>query len=308
MSNLIFIRRQLLKMDEFKEKLISLLHYPNISWSAVLQMLKKDPTLKNVYKIQSQFTHQTSLFPPSTSSNPSEKSSSSSFNPDIIRDQIRQYETNDIAVITILDKEYPSLLKEIYQPPWALFAKGDISLLEKDPKLAVVGSRQATQYGKNAIRIIFPGLIDKGILIVSGLAKGIDALAHEYAIKNGGNTIAVIAGGFYHIYPKENMNLALEMMKNQLVLSEYPPDTKPLRWHFPSRNRIISGLSKGTLIIEAKRKSGSLITANFAVNEGREVFSLPGSIFNPYSIGANELIQQGAKLVTDAEDILVEIK
>ncbi|WP_026566451.1 DNA-processing protein DprA [Bacillus sp. UNC41MFS5] len=295
-------------MDEFKEKLISLLHYPNISWSAVLQMLKKDPTLKNVYKIQSQFTHQTSLFPPSTSSNPSEKSSSSSFNPDIIRDQIRQYETNDIAVITILDKEYPSLLKEIYQPPWALFAKGDISLLEKDPKLAVVGSRQATQYGKNAIRIIFPGLIDKGILIVSGLAKGIDALAHEYAIKNGGNTIAVIAGGFYHIYPKENMNLALEMMKNQLVLSEYPPDTKPLRWHFPSRNRIISGLSKGTLIIEAKRKSGSLITANFAVNEGREVFSLPGSIFNPYSIGANELIQQGAKLVTDAEDILVEIK
>jgi DNA processing protein len=104
------------------------------------------------------------------------------------------------------------------------------------------------------------------------------------------------------------MNLALEMMKNQLVLSEYPPDTKPLRWHFPSRNRIISGLSKGTLIIEAKRKSGSLITANFAVNEGRDVFSLPGSIFNPYSIGANDLIQQGAKLVTEAEDILVEIR
>jgi len=295
-------------MDDFKEKLISLLHYPDISWSTVFQMLKKDPTLKNVYKFQTHFPHQTSLFSPSTSSNSSDNSSNSSFNPDIIRDQIRQYETNNIAVITILDKEYPSLLKEIYQPPWALFAKGDLSLLEKDPKLAVVGSRQATQYGKNAIRVIFPGLIDKGILIVSGLARGIDALAHEYAIKNGGNTIAVIAGGFYHIYPKENMNLALEMMKNQLVLSEYPPDTKPLRWHFPSRNRIISGLSKGTFIIEAKRKSGSLITANFAVNEGREVFSLPGSIFNPYSIGANELIQQGAKLVTGAEDILVEIR
>ena len=295
-------------MDDFKEKLISLLHYPEISWSTVLQMLKKDPTLKNLYKVHAPFPQQTCLFPPGTSSNPSEKSSTNFLHPDIIRDQIRQYETNEITVITILDKEYPPLLKEIYQPPWALFAKGDLSLLEKDPKLAVVGSRQATQYGKNAIRLIFPGLIDKGVVIVSGLARGIDALAHESAIRNGGKTIAVIAGGFYHIYPKENMNLALEMMKNQLVLSEYPPDTKPLRWHFPSRNRIISGLSKGTLIIEAKRKSGSLITANFAVNEGRDVFSLPGSIFNPYSIGANELIQQGAKLVTDAEDILVEIK
>jgi DNA processing protein len=295
-------------MDEFKEKLISLLHYPNISWNTVLQMLKKDPTLQNLYQLLKQSPQQTCLFPPTTTNNPSEKSSSAPLHPDIIRDQIRQYKTNEITVITILDKEYPPLLKEIYQPPWALFTKGDLSLLETDPKLAVVGSRQATQYGKNAIRLIFPGLIDKGVLIVSGLARGIDALAHEYAIKNGGKTIAVIAGGFYHIYPKENTSLALEMMKNQLVLSEYPPDTKPLRWHFPSRNRIISGLSKGTFIIEAKRKSGSLITANFAVNEGRDVFSLPGSIFNPYSIGANELIQQGAKLVTGAEDILEEIR
>lgn len=295
-------------MDEFKEKLISLLHYPNISWNTVLQMLKKDPTLQNLYQLQKQSPQQTCLFPPTTTNNPSEKSSSVPLHPELIRDQIRQYKTNEITVITILDKEYPPLLKEIYQPPWALFTKGDLSLLETDPKLAVVGSRQATQYGKNAIRLIFPGLIDKGVLIVSGLARGIDALAHEYAIKNGGKTIAVIAGGFYHIYPKENTSLALEMMKNQLVLSEYPPDTKPLRWHFPSRNRIISGLSKGTFIIEAKRKSGSLITANFAVNEGRDVFSLPGSIFNPYSIGANELIQQGAKLVTGAEDILEEIR
>ncbi|WML27491.1 DNA-processing protein DprA [Neobacillus sp. OS1-33] len=295
-------------MDEFKERLISLLHYPDISWNTVLQVLKKDPTLRNIYQLQKQPPQQTFLFPPLVTNNPSEKPSNIPLHPDIIRDQIRQYKTNEITVITIIDKEYPPLLKEIYQPPWALFIKGDLSLLETVPKLAVVGSRQATQYGKNAIRSIFPGLVDKGVLIVSGLARGIDALAHEYAIKNGGRTIAVIAGGFYHIYPKENMSLALEMMKNQLVLSEYPPDTKPLRWHFPSRNRIISGLSQGTLIIEAKRKSGSLITANFAVNEGREVFSLPGNIFNPYSIGTNELIQQGAKLVTSAEDILEEIR
>jgi DNA processing protein len=297
-------------MDDFKEKLISLLHYPSISWSTIFKILKKDPALQfmTMDRMHLQSQEQTSLFPPINSSNSTVKSSIITLQPEIIHDQIRQYETNEIEVITIFDKEYPRYLKEIYQPPWALFAKGDLSLIEKEPKLAVVGSRQATKYGENAIRLIFPGLIDKGVLIVSGLAKGIDGLAHEYAIKNGGKTIAVIAGGFYHIYPKENMSLALEMMKTQLILSEYPPDTKPQRWHFPSRNRIISGLSNGTFIIEAKRKSGSLITANFAVNEGRDVFSLPGSIFSPYSIGTNELIQQGAKLVTSAADILEELR
>ncbi|MBO0959127.1 DNA-processing protein DprA [Neobacillus sp. MM2021_6] len=295
-------------MDDFKERLIHLLHYPNISWNTVYQMLKKDPTLQSLYQLQRPSPQQISLFPLLNHDHSLTQPSIISLQPDMIHEQIRQYETNDITVITIMDKEYPRFLKEIYQPPWALFTKGDISLLEKEPKLAVVGSRQASPYGKNAIRLIFPELIKNGVLIVSGLAKGIDALAHEYAIKNGGNTIAVIAGGFYHIYPKENMGLALQMMNTQLIVSEYPPDTKPLRWHFPARNRIISGLAAGTFIIEAKRKSGSLITANYAVNEGRDVFSLPGSIFNPFSIGANDLIQQGAKLVTRAEDILEELR
>ncbi|WML39077.1 DNA-processing protein DprA [Neobacillus sp. OS1-2] len=295
-------------MDDFKERLIHLLHYPNISWNIVYQMLKKDPTLQSLYQLQKPSPQQISLFPLLNHDHSLTQPSIISLQPDMIHEQIRQYETNDITVITIMDKEYPRFLKEIYQPPWALFTKGDISLLEKEPKLAVVGSRQASPYGKNAIRLIFPELIKNGVLIVSGLAKGIDALAHEYAIKNGGNTIAVIAGGFYHIYPKENMGLALQLMNTQLIVSEYPPDTKPLRWHFPARNRIISGLAAGTFIIEAKRKSGSLITANYAVNEGRDVFSLPGSIFNPFSIGANDLIQQGAKLVTRAEDILEELR
>ena len=283
-------------MDNFREKLIYLLHYPNVTWHQVFQILKKDPALQNLCRYDSD-----PLKPFETST------SFTSYQSDLIHEQIRHYETNNISIITIFDKEYPEMLKETYQPPWGLFAKGDIRLLGKNPKLAVVGSRQATQYGKNSIRLIFPGLIDKGVVIVSGLAKGIDALAHEQAIKNGGSTIAVIAGGLYHIYPKENIDLAAQMMNSQLVLSEYPPDTLPQRWHFPARNRIISGLSHGTFIIEAKRKSGSLITANYAVNEGRDVFSLPGSIFNPYSIGTNDLIQQGAKLVTSAEDILVEI-
>ncbi|AIM17690.1 MULTISPECIES: DNA-processing protein DprA [Neobacillus] len=292
-------------MDDFREKFITLLHYPNMTWNNVYKILKEDPKLEGFYREYIHKNHQESLFSPTQ--NLSIPPSYTTFYPEIIYDQIRQYKTNDITVITIFDKQYPPYLKEIYQPPWALFAKGDLSILEQEPKLAVVGSRQATQYGKNAIRMIFPELIEKGVVIVSGLAKGIDAFAHECAMNYGGRTIAVIAGGFYHIYPKDNMNLALNMMKTQLVLSEYPPDTKPQRWQFPARNRIISGLSRGTLIIEAKRKSGSLITANYAVNEGREVFSLPGSIFNPYSTGANELIQQGAKLITKASDILEEL-
>lgn len=292
-------------MDEFKEKLITLLHYPNYSWNDIFKILKKDPMLDFFHPVRPVSDSQLNLFPPT--GNVNVNPSFVTFYPDIIHEQIRQYKANDIAVITIFDKEYPRYLKEIFQPPWALFAKGDLSLLEMEPKLAVVGSRQATQYGQNAIRMLFPELIRCGVLIVSGLAKGIDALAHEYAIKNGGKTIAVIAGGLYHIYPKENMKLALEMMKNQLVISEYPPNTNPLKWHFPARNRIISGMSRGTFVVEARRKSGSLITANYAVHEGRDVFSLPGSIFNSYSTGANDLIQQGAKLVTRAEDIITEI-
>jgi len=289
-------------MDDFKEKLITLLHFPDATWKTVFQILKRDPTLQS-FSPHHLVKKQPNPFPHFT-----ESTSIQSFSPELIHEQIRQYDTNDITVITLFDKEYPNYLKEIYQPPWALFVKGDVSLLEKHPKLAVVGSRKVTQYGKNAIRVIFPKLIEQGVIIVSGLAIGVDSLAHEYAMKNGGRTIAVIAGGLFHIYPKENLNMAAEMMKTQLVISEYPPDTKPLRWQFPARNRIISGLSCGTFIIEAKEKSGSLITANFAVNEGREVFSLPGSIFNPNSTGANGLIQQGAKLVTKAEDILEEIR
>jgi DNA processing protein len=290
-------------MDDFKERLIYLLHYPNITWNNVFRILKKDPNLYSIYHLHPRELEKNS-FPPLNSFNPSTLHHHS----EMISEHIRHYQTNEINVITFFDKEYPQLLKRIYQPPWALFAKGDLSLLQKEPKLAVVGSRQATQYGKNSLHFLIPKLIEKDMIIVSGLAKGIDTIAHECTINNGGKTIAVIAGGIYHIYPKENKNLALQMMNSQLLISEYPPDTKPAKWHFPIRNRIISGLSVGTLIIEAKQKSGSLITANYALNEGREVFSVPGSIFNPFSNGTNELIQQGAKLVTKAEDIFEEIR
>jgi DNA processing protein len=294
-------------MDDFRERLIALLHHSEMTWNTVFQFIKKDPSLQLDIHEEPRF-RQYNLFPSSTNTISKRIPTLTSIQFEHISQQIEQYEKNGIKVITIFDQNYPSLLKEIYQPPWVLFVKGDLSLLEIHPKLAVVGSRQATPYGKNAISLMFPPLVEKGVVIVSGLASGIDTLAHEYAMKNGGKTIAVIAGGLYHIYPKENAALAKEMMKSQLIISEYPPDTKPLRWHFPARNRIISGLSNGTFIIEAKRKSGSLITANYAVNEGRDVFSLPGSIFNQNSLGTNDLIKQGAKLVMSSEDILEELR
>lgn len=287
-------------MDSFSLRLCHLLHCRGIGWKMVYHILKQDPELKELYSPT--FPYQVQELPPSIIHPLLEDLQSP-----ILLNQIRHYQQNKIKIITYFDSEYPKLLKETYQPPWVLYAKGNISLLSKQTKLAVVGSRQATEYGKRAIDRLFPPLIEKGILIVSGLALGVDTLAHEAAIRLGGETIAVIAGGIYHIYPQTNQKLALNIMKNHLMISEYPPNTTPSRWQFPMRNRIISGISNGTFIIEAKRKSGSLITANFAVHEGREVFALPGNIFSQYSVGTNDLIQQGAKLVSSHEDILNEL-
>jgi DNA processing protein len=287
-------------LDSFKLRLSHLLHCRGIGWKMVYHILKHDPELSQLYSPS--FLYQIRELPPSTIQPLLEDLQSS-----VLLDQIRHYQQNDIEIITFFDEVYPDLLKETYQPPWVLYAKGDISLLGKETKLAVVGSRQATEYGKRAIDRLFPPLIEKDIIIVSGLALGVDTLAHEAAIRLGGKTIAVIAGGMYHIYPQTNQKLALRIMKNHLMISEYPPNTPPSRWQFPMRNRIISGISKGTFIIEAKRKSGSLITANFAVHEGREVFALPGNIFSQHSSGTNDLIQQGAKLVRSHEDILNEL-
>ncbi|MFE8699062.1 DNA-processing protein DprA [Cytobacillus sp. FJAT-54145] len=287
-------------MDDFKLRLIHLHHCRGASWQVIFQLLKKDPQLNSLYNLSPDF------YPTQLSSETLHNFLQDLHSP-IILQKIRQYAINNIKIISIFDPLYPELLKEIYQPPWLLYTKGKISLLKEEPKLAVVGSREATEYGKKAIDTLFPYLVEKNISFVSGLAIGIDTLVHETSIKLGGNTIGVIAGGLYHIYPKSNQKLALEMMKQHLVVSEYPPDTRPTRWQFPMRNRIISGMSRGTFIIEAKSKSGSLITANYAVHEGREVFALPGNIFSHYSAGTNELIQQGAKLVKSYQDILDEL-
>lgn len=221
--------------------------------------------------------------------------------------QLASYVEEGIQAISILNNDYPYLLKEIYDPPMVLYAKGDVQLLKHRSLLSVVGTRYPSNNGKESLKKIINPLINNGWIIVSGLAYGIDILSHQQAVLQTGKTVAVLGSGFHHIYPKEHIGFAKVLASDHLMISEYPPDRKPAKWQFPARNRIISGLSRGTLIIEAKERSGSLITGDQALNQGREVFAVPGSIIEPRSVGTNRLIQQGAKLTTCAQDILDEL-
>ncbi|WP_430535771.1 DNA-processing protein DprA [Listeria rocourtiae] len=223
-----------------------------------------------------------------------------------LADVLLELEHYKILLISIEDLCYPELLQEIYDPPLLLFAKGDTSLLASE-KLAIVGTRKMTDYGKQIINQLVAPLCQESLTIVSGLAVGIDAESHHEALRVGGNTIAVIGSGFFQFYPLENKLLFEKIIRNGLVLSEYAPHVTARKWHFPERNRIISGLSLGTLIVQAEKRSGSLITADAALNQNREVFAVPGSVFQLSSAGTNKLIQEGAKLVMEASDITEEL-
>ncbi len=216
-------------------------------------------------------------------------------------------EKRDIKIFSFYNAHYPELLKEIYDPPAVVFCRGEIKP-EDHRGLAVVGSRRPTEYGRKVTERIASELASCGITIVSGLARGIDSLAHSSAISSGGRTIAVLGSGVSFIYPPENRALAEKIIKNGAILSEFLPDEGPRRENFPRRNRIISGISVGTLLTEATINSGALITASFALEQGREVFAIPGNITSKNSEGTNFLIQNGAKLVREVKDILEEIE
>lgn len=211
--------------------------------------------------------------------------------------------------ITIFDKNYPGLLKQIYDPPVVLYYKGSINFQEDDKSLAVVGSRKMTGYGRITTDSIVKGLVDEGsITIVSGLARGIDSQAHNATINSKGRTLAILGGGLSRIYPPENQALAERIINGfGAVISEFPPDAPSLPGNFPSRNRIISGLSLGVVVVEAGQNSGSLITAKLALEQGREVFAVPGPITSELSKGPVSLIRMGAKVVLQPQDILDEL-
>lgn len=223
---------------------------------------------------------------------------------------LERYETymkqNNIELIHIYDKYYPEKLKIIYDKPIVLYIKGNKSILNEF-SLAIIGCRDHTKYGEIVAKNISYQISKNNIVTISGLAKGIDSIAHKETLKVKGKTIAVIGSSIDNIYPEENKELAKEIIKNGgTIISEYIVGTKPQKMNFPARNRIISGMSNGVVVIEAKKKSGTMITVDFALEQGKEVFAVPGNILSKNSEGTNELIKQGAKLVTNVEDILEE--
>ena len=214
-------------------------------------------------------------------------------------------EKQGLKYITFEDKNYPKLLKEISNPPMLLYYKGDLNRVNFDRTLAIVGSRKASQSAKDVLASIINEFNGTDLTIVSGLAYGIDAVAHEYALKNNIATIGVIASGFNYTYPNQNRDLYKKIEDGGgLIFSEYWYDFAPMQFRFPHRNRIVSGLSYGTLVAEAALKSGALITANLTLEQNRELMCMPGSLTNPNTAGVYKLLKNGAGLVTSAKDIL----
>lgn len=213
---------------------------------------------------------------------------------------------NDIKIINISDDNYPVKLKNIYAPPITIFAKGDISLLNSK-SIAIVGSREPSKYGIYVAEKFSKELSKEGITIVSGLARGIDTFAHVGALSSFGKTIAVLGSGIDVVYPKENAKYYREISEKGLIISEYIVGTAPEFKNFPQRNRIISGLSDGVLVVEARKNSGTMITTDFALEQGKELYVIPGNITSNLSAGTNNLIKEGAKLVTDVYEILEDL-
>ena len=211
-----------------------------------------------------------------------------------------------VRLIPLDHPEFPPLLRQIPDPPFALFTRGDTSLLSA-PQLAMVGSRNPSVEGRRNAEEFAAYLVRCGLVITSGMALGIDAASHRGALKGGGKTVAVWGTGLDRPYPPRNRDLADEIAAQGVLVSEFPPGTPPLPTHYPRRNRLISGLAVGTLVVEAAGRSGSLITARLASEQGREVFAIPGSIHNPMARGCHQLLREGAKLVESAGDILEEL-
>ncbi|RKN86995.1 DNA-protecting protein DprA [Paenibacillus ginsengarvi] len=227
--------------------------------------------------------------------------------PAFIESRLETYVRNRVSFVTEADPDYPPLLREIAQPPWVLYYRGDLSVLTR-PCIAMVGTRSPTAYGRKIAFELARDLSYGGICVASGLARGIDSSAHRGALEGEGGTAAVLGCGPDRVYPIENASLYADITQKGVIVSEYPLGTEPKPGLFPQRNRIISGLSLGTVVVEAASRSGSLITADQALEQSRDVFAVPGPITSSQSSGTLDLIRQGAKLVTCAEDIMEEYR
>jgi len=217
-----------------------------------------------------------------------------------------QMQELNVKSVSIFSPEYPKLLKQLHYPPPLLYYRGSLKKINQ-PAVAIVGSRRCTFYGQEVAHRLAAELSSTGVSVISGMALGVDTAAHRGALENCGYTAAVLGCGVDQCYPPQNANLMDQIITGGIVLSEFPLGTKPLPVHFPRRNRIISGLSLGTVVVEATAKSGALITANYALEQNREVFAVPGNVGSPYSRGSHRLIKEGARLVESAADIIEEL-
>lgn len=289
-------------MKKFRARLIHLHRTQCMSRKQLSTLLTYDPQLKKVHKLTPHDFQRILSLTYEKALNLYKKLHSKSLQQETL--QVMK----DYAIITIVDDVYPNVLKTIQDPPIVLYAKGNINLLKEYPMLSVIGTRNPSVKAKEKLQKIVEPIIKQNWIIVSGMALGIDSYAHESTLTLGGKTIAVLGSGFNHIYPRKNEALFHAICQHGLVLSEYPPHLKPTRYRFPERNRIISGLSFGTLVVEATKKSGTLITVNQALDQGREVYAVPDSPLVKQAEGCNMLIKEGATLVTSAEVILQDWK
>lgn len=224
------------------------------------------------------------------------------------RSMSHYYKQQNIQAITYLNPSYPKRLKQLFDAPAVLYTKGDTQLLNHSKMIAVIGSRAASNYSEQVLKLLLPPLIQEQFVIVSGLAKGADRLAHEATIRYGGKTIGVLGHGLFHSYPRENRELSSYMALHHLLVTEYPPYAGVQKWHFPARNRIISGLSEALIVTEAALKSGTLITTELALEQGKDVFAVPGNIFSEQSRGTNKLIKEGAIPVWEGYQIIEDLQ
>ncbi|WP_252503618.1 DNA-processing protein DprA [Sporosarcina sp. Marseille-Q4943] len=279
-----------MKLTDVDRRLLALHYVYPVPFNKMAELLKMDPDLRNLFNYGTDNLGRLLQIPEQKAARLNEQLQQHEQTPFTLL-----YHRENIIPIPITNLAYPKPLKWLVDPPTVLYVKGDPTILDASMKVAIIGSRKATDYSKRALSFIVPPLVDRGAVIVSGLAKGADTMAHESAIHFGGKTIAVLGHGLFHLYPYENRGLAEKLAEHHLLLTEYPPYMRPARWTFPMRNRIISGLSESVIITESEEKSGTMSTVDHALEHGKAIYAVPGPITSSLSLGPNKLIEQGAK-------------
>ena len=284
-------------LNNVRYRLIHIHRSKGITRKTICAFLRQDPTLESIYKMHPKDLSLHYSIPLKKATLFYSTLHDSQFKQKFIHD-LKRYK-----IITIVDETYPPVLRTIKDAPLVLYCSGDVNLLLKEPAISVIGTRNPSNEALLKLNYIIKPLLQDQWVIVSGMAKGIDGYAHKLALQINAKTIAVLGGGFEYIYPREHISLFRDITQRGLVISEYPPDVKPEKYHFPERNRIISGLSFGTLVIEAMEKSGTMITVEQALDQGKDVYAVPGSPLIAQTKGCHLLIQDGAKLTQHANDI-----